>query len=458
VARLPFILAALCLLSGAAPATSASGPPNIVVVMVDDMPALDGRLIQAMPNTRALFADGVRLTNFHSETPLCCPARVGFLTGQHTLNHGVDRNGPTQFKPQMTLATQLHALGYYTSIVGKYLNRYTQIAGSTAPGWDDFLVFGEPAYYDYDLYSNGVSLPVEHHGRLPGDYSTDVIADRAASFIANAPARRPLFAWIAPNAPHNPSTPAPRHASAPCSVAPWKPPNYDEQDVSDKPLYVQEETFKPPAAGSRLTATCRILLAVDDLVGRVRNALGPRLANTIFVFSGDNGMNLGEHGLNGKEAPYVTEIPFLLRWPAVSARTVSARLHNIDFAPTICEIAGCTLGPYPNGQAHPDGLSFAPVLSGGAPPARDAVLTDLPYAVGVGVPAWYSVSTADWHYTEYASGEKELYDIRNGPCWAWVPTMGGDPCELKNQAGAQELAQVQAALAARLAELKKERG
>ena len=54
-------------------------------------------------------------------------------------------------------------------------------------------------------------------------------------------------------------------------------------------------------------------------------------------------------------------MPFFVSWPAALGtppRTVSERVENIDLAPTLCELAGCTLGPYPNGQLPPDGNSF----------------------------------------------------------------------------------------------------
>ena len=172
---------------------------------------------------------------------------------------------------------------------------------------------------------------------------------------------------------------------------------------------------------------CRTLLAVDDLVAAVRDELQAqgRLSNTIFVLSGDNGMNAGEHRLKGKQAPYVTDIPFYMAWPdgwGNVPRTIGERVQNIKLAPTICAIAGCTLGPYPNGQARPDGKSFAGLLDGTEPNmGRDALLEDLPYAVGVGVPAWYSVETTPlsplgrWLYVEYATGERELFRRQQRP-------------------------------------------
>jgi hypothetical protein len=154
-----------------------------------------------------------------------------------------------------------------------------------------------------------------------------------------------------------------------------------------------------------MIATCKSLLAVDDLVGRVKAELA-----------------------------------------------AEGRLQNT---------AGCTLGPYPTGQTKPDGISFLALMDGTVSTLRrDAVLDELPEKVN-GIPVWNAVSTTTfsslglWHYVEYpATGEKELYDVSRGPCWLWTGG-SGDPCELQNRIGDSSLAQVRAALAARLAELKK---
>jgi N-acetylglucosamine-6-sulfatase len=460
-------LAVLALSLGSSVEAAPIPPPNIVVILADDMPALDGRLVDQLPVIRRVFEEqGTTFADFHSETPLCCPARAGFLTGQHTDHHGVTRNVAKLFNPKMTIATQLHGVGYYTIIVGKYLNLYGRIAGSFAPGWDKFLVFGDPGYYNYDLYGNANPVPMERHESLPTDYSTDVLARRAVRFLGSAPAGKPLFAWISAYAPHDPTTPAPRYETASCMTAPWKPPDWNEADVSDKPLYVRALPLltTPPFT---FRQECQSLLAVDDLVAAVRAELAAegRLGNTLLVFVGDNGMHGGEHRLKLKSAPYRTDTPFYISWLArlgSSPRTVSERIQNIDLAPTLCAVAGCRLGPYPGGQASPDGTSFLCLLERTCTTlGRDAVLDDLPSGKGsLGLPPWYAVVTTSisklglWHYVEYASGEKELYDLANGPCWLWVPGSSGDPCELQNKAGNPRYATVQAALAKRLAELK----
>jgi arylsulfatase A-like enzyme len=471
-----------------------SAQPNIVVIVVDDQPALDGRLMSYMPNTMAnIVSKGIALTDFHSESPFCCPARAGFFTGQHSHNHGVVLNQASLFKCTMSLATQLRGVGYETDLVGKYFNAYRKIASRGVPaGWDHFAAFGEPAYYNYTLYVDGFARP---YSTTVGEYSTDVLSGIAVNDIKHADPNKPLFLWTAPYAEHASLAVAPRYVGAPqCkNVPPWKPPNWNESDVSDKPGYVQANPLitKGPS-GQNMRKNCWVGLAVDDMVGAIVDALREtgRLENTILVYSGDNGMNEGEHRLSGKAAPYATNIPFYIAWPAglgTTPRTISEPLQNIDFAPTICALAGCTIGPFPNGQLKPDGVDFSGLLRGNTTYLpRDAVLDEMPAQQGkdpTDPPVWYAVRTTAasplarqgcalasvagcrWHYIEYATGEHELYDVSDGPYWQWNPSMPGDPAELNNLlapgspwANDPANAHIHATLQQRLAQLKGEPG
>jgi hypothetical protein len=360
------------------------------------------------------------------------------------------------------------------------------------PGWDHFAAIDpdtcESCYYNYEMWVDGNSTPV-HYGSAPEDYSTDVISQRALDLINGAPADKPIFAWLAPPNPHSPTEVALRYRYyANCNVPAWRPANFNEADVSDKPAWVQAIRLHPGNKNT-LPKKCKSLMAVDDLVANTRSALAAqgRLDNTIFIFTGDNGEASIEHRLNGKGDPYQTTLPFLVSWPArlgTSPSTVRERLQNIDLAPTLCEIAGCSMGPYPNGQATADGWSFAGLLLGGASSLnRDAIIEDMP-AGNRPAPPWYSVTTtaasplasqgcaaADsagciWHYIEYpTTGERELYDKSNGPCWTWQVGQPGDPCELDNllRYGSDwpndpAHANILHSLQARLAQLKVEKG
>ena len=377
----------------------------------------------------------------------------------------------------MSLATALHDRGYYTFEVGKYLNLYNRIAPAVPPGWDGFHANeGSPLYFNYRIWSNGGKAV--KYGSKPADYSTDVLSGMAVDEIKNAPADQPIFAWIAPTAAHDPLMSPPRYANAPCQeLNTWKTAATSEADLSDKPNYVRIAPIK--ATSHDMVPLCRVLMGVDDLFAAVHDALtaAGRWDNTMFIVAGDNGMDFGMHRLGDiydKRVPYATQLPFIVSWPdglGDEPRSVDARLQNIDFAPTICELVGCTLGPYPTGQAAPDGVSFLAALMGTGPaPVRDAVLSTQ-MEQKRSVPPWDAVTTTSdsplahqgcssadqggciWHYIKYSDGTRELYDNSGGPCYAWHQGMPGDPCELENLAGKKAYASLIATLDDRLEQL-----
>lgn len=449
--------------------------PNIVVVMLDDANPHDGRLWSAdvMPELDDLvISRGVRFTDFHGEVPLCGPSRANLLTGQHAHNSGANSNNGTQLDVSTTIATELDGAGYHTAYVGKYLNGYKKFAPEQydPPGWDEFDVINsnQGKYFWYQIRDRDGNIT--QHKTAEEDYSTDVIADIAVKRIREAPDDEPLFALIAPYTPHEPNLPAPRHeGDKRCrDIEPWSPPNYDEADVSDKPAYIQAES---PLAddGFDLSAHCESLLSVDEMVGRVGKALKQegRLDDTVFVFIGDNGMTWGEHRRMAKVSPYATPMPAYAAWPAgrgVEPRDDATTLSMIDFAPTFCELGGCEMGPYPNGQEAADGLSFAAVLADEKlPSVREALLHAVPS--GGNRPVWWSIRTTDdhpdgrWHYIENRDGFRELYDISGGLCYEWAEGDPGDPCEMQNLLAGDPSAELEglaASLSAELTELKTE--
>lgn len=470
-------------------AKAAGSQPNIVVLLTDDEPALDGRLINWLPTIKSMFKDqGATFSDFHASGNLCCPDRATYISGQFIHNHGVVENNFRPFNPSMSIATQLKTVGYHNILAGKYMNGYGKCEvgdpcpPGMPPGWDRFMALDDGEYYNYNMWLDGQIK--EFHGTGAANYSTDVISTQADSLIRSAPQEQPLMAWIGVYAAHGPTTPAPRHKSVPCESTKWKPANYNEADVNDKPAYVRSA----PRLGNpeSLAKHCRTLKSADDLMVKVRKALSDtnRLDNTLFVYVGDNGMHMGEHRLTRKTAPYQSRVPFYISWPEVlgsSPRTISDRVAGVDLAPFLCEVAGCTLGPYPNGQQTPDGKSFLGLLLGSeSSMGRDAVFQEMPIG-GIGannvlVPGWAGVTTTKdsplasqgcfdagnngcrWQYVEYNTGEKELYDLSGGLCWTWKVGNPGDPCKLNNKASDPNYAPILLILQARTQELRNQRG
>ena len=432
--------------------------PNIVVIVLDDIPPLDGRLWQKLPNIRRNFVrQGLQFSDTHSETPACAPGRASLLTGLHAHHHGaVSTDATTTFQPEMTVATALQDEGYHTILVGKCLNFVDRLDDKYPPGWDEFHGF-RGAYYGYNMYSNGVA---RWYGKAPRDYSTDVIARLGQKSLHRAPDDQPLFMWVAPYSMHKPWTVAPRHVrSKRCNgMDRWRPPGYMERNVRDKPAYVGERRVVEKK-GYNLGRICRGMLSVDQMVGDIIKKLDKtgRLDNTMLVLTSDNGMAFGsQRFLHDKKAPYGTQIPLMVHWPRVLGvvpKAVGERVQNIDLAPTLCDIAGCELGPYPSGQSGPDGVSLLKLMTGERKQlGRKQVLTSY-LDEGRRVPTYWSLTTTAqsplaskvcrrkkqgacrWMYTVYDTGEVELYDLSGGVCHEWKRKKTGDPCMLRNRAG-----------------------
>lgn len=429
--------------------------PNIVVLMLDDMAVVEDDLWQRLPTiSRVFFEHGVSFTSFWSNVPLCCPGRANFLTGQWAHHSGVTLNDGRLLDHRTTLATELNRAGYYTLLSGKYLHKLDLLADKTPRGWDGFAGMSG-AYYDYTAFVDGVA---EEHGLAEADYSTDVFADHSVRLLRAAPADEPVFALLTPYAPHAGSDevggrvvdhppPAIRHrGDVRCAgIPPFRPASYNELDVSDKPAYVGAVPLADPA-GWRLDLVCESLLSVDEWLARVVGELRrqDRLANTLFVLTTDNARSWGANRWRKKIAPYASRMPLAIRWPGVTRtqREDDALLSMVDLAPTLCEIGGCTMGPFANGFGV-DGLSFAGLI---APlryppmPKRDAIVLEH-HAPTSQVPAWRGIVTSadhplgQWFAIHYRTiGARELYDMSGGPCERWAVGDAGDPCMMSSVA------------------------
>jgi arylsulfatase A-like enzyme len=410
--------------AGAVLAAAPGGPaapdhPNVVLFLTDDQ---RWDQLEQMPNVQRLLVDhGVRFENGFVVNSLCCPSRAGSLTGGYSHSTGVytltpPLGGYAAFDDRSTIATWLHDAGYHTALLGKYLNGYdgTRIP----PGWDRWFAFQQNHgnyYYDYSANDDGV---LRSFGSDPEDYSTSLITAGAVDFIRATAG--PLFLYLAPYAPHAPAIPAPGDESAFWSLPPDRPVNYDESDVSDKPAWVRA---LPGMSGGLRSGTdvlrlnmFRSLLAVDRMVGQVVDAMAEtgRLHDTMFVFTSDNGLALGEHRwVHRKESAYEESIrvPLVIRYdPLVRSPRVDGHLvTNIDFAPTAAQLAGVE-------ATGADGRSLLPLLMSPAAPWRDDFLIEHEEITGIpDPPTFCGVRTTDHLYVQYATGEEELYDLRTDP-------------------------------------------
>ena len=165
------------------------------------------------------------------------------------------------------------------------------------------------------------------------------------------------------------------------------------------------------------------------------------LANTLVVFTADNGFFQGEHRQpGGKIKVYEpsVRVPALIRGPGVPRdKQVRALTANVDLAATIAETAGAQPGRVL------DGVSLRAVARTPSRFAGRRIVLENGPTDGAANPQYQAVRTSRYKYVEYVTtGERELYDL------------GFDPFELRNRAGSRRYAGVQARLTRELAALR----
>jgi arylsulfatase A-like enzyme len=394
-------------------------PQNVVVIMTDDQ-RFD--LMPYLPLTSSLLtAETVRFTRGFVTTANCCPSRSSTLTGLYAHNHHVLDNelpngGASLFNPSSTIATWLQQAGYRTALIGKYLNDYDKLNLALPPGWSDFEVFAghSGAYYNYNLNINGVSVV---YGKAPNDYSTTVFTPKATAFITSTPPEQPLFLLFTPYAPHDPSTPAPADVGKFASFPNWRPPSFNEADVSDKPAWVRA---LPKATAAKITSSdahhrkeLESLQSVDRAVAAIIAALQQtgRWESTLFIFFSDNGLSWGEHRhFQEKVCPYeeCAKVPFWVRVPGLAARTDTNIVANIDLAPTIAAWAGVTPATPVNGR------NLLPLLQDPNTQWRSDILIEH-LSAATNSKKSSAIRTTRYMYAEYQNGDREFYDLVTDP-------------------------------------------
>lgn len=451
--------------------------PNVIFIYADDMDLADFTP-KTMPQTHELLVDqGTSFTDFVVATPLCCPSRATYLTGDYPHGTGVysNRGGFRLLEDKFnTLPVWMHNAGYKTAWVGKYLQGYDMYEsdpyGTPGPGIDVWHATFEPRYYDYGIADRGRKT---HQAGRPRNYYTSVITDYATKTIRNqAKRQRPLFMTVNNLAPHTGTgrggrcsdlvVPGPRDEALFKGDSIPRTPAFDEADVSDKPGFVPNRRLTRDRArqldlayGCRLASLRAVDRGIADIYDTVRRA--GELDDTVFVFTSDNGVMQGQHRLGGKNVPYEEAIHMplvmLAGKTALGGRatdSVSELTANVDLAPTILELANARPCARPGNCRQLDGHSLVPLLRGEETdafgPEREILIeggkarSDCLYA---------GVRTPDLVYLEHAEqsgaecvrdAEVELYDLTGSL------TGDPDPAQLQNLASPTVEASAQTAV------------
>jgi len=484
-------LALLALLARGETSHAANGKPNVIMFTTDDQTVRD---LIAMPKTQALIgSQGANFPHAYVSMALCCPSRVTVQTGQYAHNHHVMGNTPpqggySQFNDRNDLPVWLQTVGYRTIHVGKMPNGFGIETNETyvPPGWGpfsngngtgEFYAFIKPnsSYFGFSLDENGVLKQYDSD-----DYQTDVYADIAVDRLEShftTHSGSPLYMQVQFFAPHDPATPAARHAGAFATAPLPIDESFNEKDVRDKPGWIRAIRRFGFGLISKIQARYQrrleTLLSVDDAIERIVNELAARgeLGNTYLIFTSDNGFMQGQQRLHqGKFAPYEAsiQVPLMIRGPGIPGGGLSDELVSlVDVPQTILDITGSpdssldgrSLLPY---AQNPAARSARPLLlegdtgpggsNLGSNPATASSLARTATARarlagkrGVSnldqeanpikslkslanakrAPAYKAIRTDRYLYVLYANGQTELYDMHRDP--AQLRSLATDP-------------------------------
>ena len=409
---LPLVMVTVIDLVGAdptpRPAASQRERPNIVFFLSDDhaapaIGAYGGKLLPT-PNLDRLAREGMRFDRVFCTESICGPSRAAIMTGKY--GHVTGAMGWKPYdRRHRTFPEALQAAGYQTALIGKYH------LGDKPPGFEHFDILPGQGRYRDPQFVSAKGKRVE-----PGHVS-DVIARLAVDWLDRRDPRRPFLVCIHDKATHMPWQPAQRFESLLAHETLPEPPTLHDDHagraavaglswlrVEELSRWQKGEWGEPPA-GLDLKARrswlyqqylknyLRCVAGLDENIGRVLDCLD-RLqltSNTIVIYASDQGFFLGEHGWFDKRwmMEESLRLPLIVRYPrlARAGSTCDAMVLNIDFAPTLLDLAGV---PVP---ADLQGRSLQPLLAGERPADWRRSIYYRYYETEYAIPPHYGIRT-----------------------------------------------------------------
>jgi len=396
-------------------------PPNIIVILADDLGNADlgyrGSDIKT-PNIDKLAKEGVQLESFHG-MPVCTPARAALMTGRYPMRYGLQtlvifpNHGYGLPTDERTLPQALKEAGYTTAMVGKWhLGHADKKYWPQNRGFDHFYgnLVGE---VDYFTKMRGGVVDWQRDGRFLQEksYYLTLIGDEAVRLIEKRDKNKPFFLYFASLAPH----------------APYQARKADEERYGST---IDDPTRRTYAG---------MITSLDYQVGRIVATLGKEglRENTLIIFSSDNGgprnavVASGAHSKEERAESGVTQeslpasngdlrggkgslheggvrVPTVFNWPAkLQPRVVNEPLHMVDIMPTALALAGAK----PNPSDKPlDGMDIWATVAEGRPSPHDDILVNVEAFRG-------AIIKGRWKLVKIAllPGKTELFDLTADP-------------------------------------------
>lgn len=414
--------------------------PNLVILFTDDqrfdtIAALGNPAVKT-PNMDRLVAAGTSCTHAHIpggiHPAVCMPSRAMLHTGR-TLFHLQDA-GKEIPESHRLLGELLKSQGYQTWATGKWHNGKSSFNRAFQDG--DEIMFGGMADH--------WNVPVHHYdpegkyaSRLPevkdtwssneltfrdadhinnGVHSSELFADAAVDWLQNYRSENPYFMYISFMAPHDPRTMPDRFKKMYPEDSIELPENflnqhsfeYGVREVRDELLanYPREES----EIQRHIAEYYGMISHLDDEIGKILDAVESRgeWEDTLFVFAGDNGLALGQHGLMGKQSAYdhSVRVPLIFSGPGIPKnKKTDVLCYLLDVFPTLCDLLKIDI------PESVEGKSLANVICNRESKHRESLYFayhNLIRAVRKGDYKWI-------HYKYQDAHRYQLFDLKKDP-------------------------------------------
>ena len=414
--------------------------PNIVFILSDDQGAwamhCAGNEDLRTPNLDRLAESGVRFDEFYCASPVCSPARASIVTGKAPSCHGVldwiaggniDTNRYPEMAGHSRFQTRDHAIeyleghktymevlaenGYVCGLSGKW---HLGNNAEKKRGFEKWFTIGAGGcshYFNPDVCENGAFS-------APKRYITDLITEKAIQYVGEfAQQEKPFYLSVHYTAPHSPW----EEEQHPKRFLDW----YRDcafQATPNLPVHPNQVGTcpvgdTPEKRAENLRGYYAAISAMDEGIGKIMDELGRQglLEDTIVIFTADNGMNMGHHGIWGKgNGTYpqnmfdtAIKVPLIVRMPDGEKGAVCRQMAcQYDFYPTILEMAGCLF------EAEPmqPGKSMMQLIREPRKEAPDRVVVFDEYS------KTRMIRTRRWKYvSRYPDGPDELYHMEDDP-------------------------------------------
>ncbi len=397
--------------------------PNIVFLLADDQCAYSvgcyGNKDVRTPNMDKLGHEGVIFDNHYVTTSICMASRASIATGMYEYKHGCNfgRGGLEPSTWQQSYPMLLRKAGYFTGFAGKF-----GMGGVNTPD-DSFDVWGGgPGQTAYTTAKN--KSMVQYARKYP--HSTLSYGAFGQDFIKSAvKSDKPFCLSISFKAPHKPATPDPRFDGIYDGIDFTKPANHGR--ANGEHLSPQSKRGRQYERGiswgyeseynDAMRPYHQQIYGIDVALGMIRQQLKRSgvADNTVIIYTSDNGYICGSHGYGSKVLPMEesARVPLMIhdpRHPSSGKKLrCGALTANIDFAPTILDLAGL---PIPEDM---DGKSLIGLLDNPQGEIRSTLALMNVWGI---VPTYsHTVVTKQWKYTYWwHAGDgmepvEELFDM-----------------------------------------------